>query len=289
MGNRKWNIGSPLFECDATCSDHKVWPWNGHRLFAYDLIRFLRPQLVVELGTYWGTSFFSICQAVKDEQLDCECVAVDTWEGDDHTGPYSSSEVYKSVEQTLLNYYPKVKTQLRRGFFSEALSDFDDGSIDLIHIDGCHDYESVKEDFESWLPKLKENGVMLLHDIADDCGYGSVQYWKELCRLYKNFSFQHSWGLGVLFPKGEQPYQELLGNNIEDKLLYYQYISEANLLKLQNKDMERNGEKQHEMIKHQERVISGLESRVEDLQGKIECLHSSLMYKVLKRLRLLPR
>lgn len=288
MVNNKWHIGNPAFECDAVCSDHKVWPWNGHRLFAYDLICYLRPQLVVELGTYWGTSFFSFCQAIKDENLSTECVAIDTWQGDEHTGPYDS-EVFKSVSETLHTYYPGIKARLKRSLFSEAINDFQDGTIDLLHIDGFHEYDAVRQDFESWLPKLKENGVVLLHDIADECDYGSVKFWKELCGLHKTFTFQHSWGLGVVFPKGNKVYHQLLENNFQDKLLYYQNISEVQLLKIQKEDMEMWGEKQDALIKHQESVISDLKIKSNELQGQIEAIRSSVVYKALKRFGLFTR
>ncbi|MFH1102672.1 MAG: class I SAM-dependent methyltransferase, partial [Pseudomonadota bacterium] len=81
-------ISEPDFEAEKSCSNFKIWPWNGHRRFAYDLIRFVNPKRFVELGTYWGTSFFAFCQAVKDFHLGTECIAIDTWKGDGHTGPY---------------------------------------------------------------------------------------------------------------------------------------------------------------------------------------------------------
>ena len=46
--------------------------------------------------------------------------------------------------------------------FAEALQHFPDGSVDLLHIDGRHFYEDVKEDYESWLPKLSDRAVVLL-------------------------------------------------------------------------------------------------------------------------------
>lgn len=36
--------------------------------------------------------------------------------------------------------------------------------IDLIFMDGAHDYDSVKNDFETWFPKVKVGGTMAFHD-----------------------------------------------------------------------------------------------------------------------------
>ena len=42
--------------------------------------------------------------------------------------------------------------------------------IDLLLIDGDHEYKSVKEDIESWLPKVKNGGSVLFHDYGSWLG-----------------------------------------------------------------------------------------------------------------------
>jgi predicted O-methyltransferase YrrM len=41
--------------------------------------------------------------------------------------------------------------------------DFDE-PIELLFIDGSHEYEDVKADFEQWLPKVVEGGTIAVHD-----------------------------------------------------------------------------------------------------------------------------
>lgn len=198
-----WNSSRPVFETDVR-GTHLNTAWEGHRRFGYDLVRHMRPGRVVELGTYYGASHFAFCQAVKDHRLATECYAVDTWLGDKHSGLYDES-FYQSVQLSAGIFYPGI-SRLLRMTFDEAVSQFPDQSIDLLHIDGLHTYEAVKHDYETWLPKLAVNGVILFHDIAafqDD--FGVYRLWENLQAQYYAVQFEHSYGLGILMPKGCSP------------------------------------------------------------------------------------
>ncbi len=149
----------------------------------------MKPGLVVELGTHYGISFFAFCQAMKDSGCEGTCVAVDTWEGDAHSGSYSE-DVYQVVA-AFAKRYPCA--QLQRGTFDAALLRFADESIDLLHIDGLHTYDAVKHDFESWLPKISPYGVILFHDIAVTIGdFGVHKFWSELKTEYPHHLEFHS-------------------------------------------------------------------------------------------------
>ncbi|MBP2111658.1 class I SAM-dependent methyltransferase [Paenibacillus silagei] len=198
-----WKSGKPVFETDHLGTNIYT-AWMGHRRFGYDLISNMKPNRMVELGTYFGTSHFVFCQAVKDEGLTTECYAVDTWAGDNHSGSYPES-FFESVLSASQTYYPGI-SKLMRMTFDEAVSQFPDESIDLLHIDGFHTYEAVKHDFETWLPKLAVNGIVLMHDITvvkDD--FGVYRFWGELRQLYPSVQFEHGFGLGILMPKGCSP------------------------------------------------------------------------------------
>jgi len=43
-------------------------------------------------------------------------------------------------------------------------SRFDDNVLDFIFIDGSHVYEDVKMDWNTYIPKIKPNGLLYLHD-----------------------------------------------------------------------------------------------------------------------------
>jgi hypothetical protein len=198
----KWTYYSPVFDVDTHNAGIRAGSaWGGHTRFAYDLVRFMKPEILVELGTYHGASFFSFCQAVKDEDLKTKCFAVDTWEGDGHSGFYDN-RIFEEVSTVRDTHFTTMAT-LIRSTFDEALPSFEDETIDVLHIDGYHTYEAVSHDYTTWLPKLKKEGVILFHDIAvKDRGFGVYQLWEELTNQYPHFAFGHSYGLGVLFPKG---------------------------------------------------------------------------------------
>ena len=60
--------------------------WEEHVAFAFYLMRELQPRTFVELGTYWGDSYFAFCQGVAEWRLPTRCTAVNAWAGDAHAG-----------------------------------------------------------------------------------------------------------------------------------------------------------------------------------------------------------
>lgn len=219
-----WKYYSPTFEFN-----HNTYSaWWGHTWFAYDLIRNVKPKCIVELGTHYGVSFFSMCQAVKDSKIDCVLHAVDTWEGDPQAkvGYETKDFVFDGLKKEINLNFKSLKIDLHRKKFDEALCEFKDDSIDILHIDGFHSYEAVKYDFETWIPKVKENGIVLFHDICvKKEGFGVHILWNELKIKHKTIEFSHYHGLGVLFKGSNMDYLLPLSNALND---YYGNLSEKN-------------------------------------------------------------
>ena len=204
-----WVVSDPRYDADQLNPKLKFAYWEGHRDFAYDLLQFVRPERLVELGSQYGCSLFTFCQTVRDFKLNTEINAVDMWSGD-IGAEITGEEVYALVQKTAATYYPEVKLNLFQMCFDDARPSFADNSIDILHIDGGHTFEDVEHDFTTWLPKLKENGIVLFHDVYSPIDQGSCDHWEKTKKEYDcYFDFTHSCGLGILFPKGRYWYDRL--------------------------------------------------------------------------------
>ena len=204
-----WVVSDPRYDADQLNPKLKFAYWEGHRDFAYDLLHFVRPARLVELGSQYGCSLFTFCQAVRDFKLNTEINAVDMWSGD-IGAEITGEEVYALVQKTAATYYPEVNLHLFQMCFDDARPNFADNSIDILHIDGGHTFEDVEHDFTTWLPKLKENGIVLFHDVYSPIDQGSCDHWEKTKKEYDcYFDFTHSCGLGILFPKGRYWYDKL--------------------------------------------------------------------------------
>ena len=258
-----WVVSDPSYDADQLNPKLKFAYWEGHRDFAYDLLHFVRPARLVELGSQYGCSLFTFCQAVRDFKLNTEINAVDMWSGD-IGAEMSGEEVYALVQKTAATYYPEVKLHLFQMRFDQALPDFADESIDILHIDGGHTFEDVERDFTTWLPKLKENGIVLFHDVYSPIDQGSCDHWEKTKKEYDcYFDFTHSCGLGVLFPKGRYWYDKLEAAGFFKyyKDLYF-YRSKYKYTQARFDELKGLYEERYLAIEHQSKMIDERDARI---------------------------
>lgn len=171
--------------------------WAQHAPFASHLMAVLRPRVYVELGTRAGSSYFCFCQAIQEHRTGTTAYAVDTWASDKHSSGLCSDEMFETVRRHNAGY--EAFSTLKRMRFDEALAHFPNGRIDLFHIDGHHHYEEIKTYFESWLPKLSDDAIVLFHrSNITDGDFGAFELFRELSGSYPTVEFIHGHGLGVL-------------------------------------------------------------------------------------------
>lgn len=276
---------SAISEVYRPCDYFVGGPWNGHTFFAMDLLQQMNPKIFVELGTHFGESYFSVCQSVSQNKLDTRCYAVDTWQGDHQAGFYTDN-VYQSVSKINDEKYRDFSF-LMRMTFDQALGEFEQHSIDLLHIDGLHTYEAVKHDFETWRSKVTPGGIVLFHDtqiFRED--FGVWKYWKEITEQYKDtFEFKHSCGLGVLRMPGELQREEtmlekmLFGGHVNADWLARSYASrsDSNLM-----------HRFFEKCRQKNAIESGLQE-LDRLQARLQLIESSRVYKIAAKLSKLLR
>ncbi len=269
-----WEYAGPVFEADRYDETIlKYSPWSGHRRFAYDLVSYYEPEIIVELGSFYGCSSFAFMQAIKDHGLQTHLYAVDLWEaGDTYTLHDYEQDIYGFFKKVNTEVFGSIQTEMMKMSFDHACQRFKDGTIDLLHIDGSHSYQDVKHDFRQWISKMKQDAIVLFHDISEQMLYGeaigSSVFWNEIKKEFPyTAQMPHSFGLGILFLDKEkfQDFQKKVD------LSYYQnlYLYEGE----ENKDRIR---KDYFHLKDAQKWIAGLKKDKQEAEADIRKLMREL-------------
>lgn len=113
----------------------------------------------VEIGVYKGE--FS----EKFARAGLSLFAVDPWriyrDFSHNRGQERLDFQYEHAKRVLAPY--PTCTVVRKTSM-EAVTDFEDNSLDFVYIDGNHDFKYIAEDLSEWTRKIKKGGIISGHD-----------------------------------------------------------------------------------------------------------------------------
>lgn len=147
---------------------------------------------IVEIGSWKGKSTIWLAAGSKSG-MNGKVYAID---------PHIGSSEHQHVQENVWTFDQFTRNIERAGIHDtvvpivatseEAAKNFEK-PVELIFIDGGHEYQMVKLDFDLWSPKVVEGGVMAFHDTV---GWpGPKQVVKEFVvrsKQFRNVRFVHS-------------------------------------------------------------------------------------------------
>jgi len=142
---------------------------------------------IVEIGAWKGKSTIFLAKGSKAGNN------VKVYSIDPHTGASEQKAVNANIWT-----YPEFKTNIHALNVDDIITPIVKTSeeaekewdlpIELLFIDGAHEYELVKQDFELWYPYVIKKGMVLMHDTNPSISLpGPVQVCKEYLMDSSNF------------------------------------------------------------------------------------------------------
>lgn len=167
------------------------WLSEDEAITLYELARSLpaNQPVAVEIGSWLGKSSLVLSKGLKGKTQP-KLYCIDPFNGDADAVDKAMygremSTLDRTLEETFLDNMRRhnVEDVVRPlvGYSFEFAADFKE-PIDLLFIDGNHDYAAVLQDYEQWSPLLKPGGLIAFHDVVmepDPDPVGPVTVAKE--------------------------------------------------------------------------------------------------------------
>ncbi len=107
--------------------------------------------------------------------------------------------------------------------------------------------------------------------LSHTAGFGSPVFWGELKAAYKyHLEFSHSFGLGVLFPKGADLYEAISSHNFDDKLRIYTGMSSNEVNREKLAACTQSLEEHHEAIQKMPGVMHKFKNEINKLREIVD-------------------
>jgi predicted O-methyltransferase YrrM len=121
--------------------------------------------VIVEVGSFQGKSTIFLGKGSLSGS-ETTVYAIDPHKGEMHKGIQDYSPTWDNFLSNIDQYGVKNIITPIRATSENAANSFNE-PIELIFIDGLHDYQSVEKDFNMWFPKVIDGGIMAFHDTCN--------------------------------------------------------------------------------------------------------------------------
>lgn len=130
-----------------------------------------------ELGVDQGDFTQTILRVARPQRLHL----VDSWA----TRRYNEDKAQR-VKDRFASQIAAGQVSIHRGLSLEAVSQFEDASLDWVYIDSSHAYGVTAAELRAYAPKLKPGGIMAGHDYSmgnwvKGFRYGVIEAVHEFC------------------------------------------------------------------------------------------------------------
>ncbi len=151
--------------------------WLADRVVAESLTH------CVELGVFGGRALLALALAVRHLDRGGFVLGLDPYDFERQTEAvdiaahvdWAKDIPFEAIHQRALLEIRERGLAGCCGILRAAGEDFagmiGDGTLDLVHVDGCHSVLASCRDVEVWLPKVRVGGLLVL----DDCEWSTVQ------------------------------------------------------------------------------------------------------------------
>lgn len=193
-------------------TDLQGWCSDTKTAYLMDLVRDTDAQLIVEIGVYGGKSLIPMALVCKEKKSGL-CHGIDPWSSEasqegwaeDNVngkwwGQLSHDKIYERYRKGVERY--GVNNQIvDRVFKSEDIAhEFDDESIDILHLDGNHAEEVAYRDVELYSDKVKRGGYW----IFDDINWGTTLKAQRLLEQ-KGYEIVHTFKRWRVYRRADTP------------------------------------------------------------------------------------
>lgn len=154
------------------------WMTEAEGRLLYDLARQSPPGgVIVEIGSYQGKSTIWLARGSQAGNR-LRVYAIDPHQEKPKNFDRFQTHITRAGVESMV-------TPIRK-FSAEAARNFQE-PVSLIFIDGAHEYDPAKMDFELWFPKVVENGIMVFHDTIEK-QWGSTRVVRKY--IYRSRQFR---------------------------------------------------------------------------------------------------